>query len=391
MARIQLHDVSLTFPDPLREPVHRLFAIKRDRIQEDLPLETSGGVKALDNINLTVPDGQIFVILGPSGCGKSTLLRVIAGVEKNYSGRILYDGEDVQNIPPGDRYIGMVFQNYALYPNFSGEGNLSFFFKMHKISDEKTRERIRYTSEVMGIGFNELLPRRPGTLSGGERQRVAIGRAIVRAPRLFLFDEPLSNLDAKLRVQTRSEIKRLLHRFGITSLYVTHDQVEAIALADQIVIMHEGKIEQVGTHQHLTEHPINMFVAGFLGVPPMALLSGGFISENRLILEDALIPLPKLVSSLVQNGQAVTLGMRQTAVSISAGAATTGAIQLRGEVESFEPDYVHRRQTVHVRTGRWRYSGICPLDTRLRIGQTVEAQIDPEQLYFFDTNTGLRI
>jgi len=391
MARIQLHDVNLTFPDPLREPVYRLFALKKDRIQEDMPLETGGGVKALDGISLTVPDGQIFVVLGPSGCGKSTLLRVVAGVEKNYTGRILYDGEDVHNIPPGDRYIGMVFQNYALYPNFSGEGNLSFFFKMHKISDEKTRERIRYTSEVMGIGFNELLPRRPGTLSGGERQRVALGRAIARAPRLFLFDEPLSNLDAKLRVQTRSEIKRLLHRFGITSLYVTHDQVEAIALADQIVIMHEGKIEQVGTYPHLTEHPINMFVAGFLGVPPMALLSGGFISGDKLVLDDVLIPLPRLVSALVQEGQAVTLGMRREAVNVLPGSASTNGIQLRGEVESFESDYVHHRQTVHIRQGRWNYSGVCSLDMKLRIGQSVYAQIDPEHLYFFDTYTGLRI
>jgi ABC-type sugar transport system ATPase subunit len=391
MARIQLHDVSLIFPDPPREPVSRLFAIKKDRLQEDLPIETGGGVKALDGINLTVPEGQIFVVLGPSGCGKSTLLRVIAGVEKNYSGQILYDGEDVHNIPPGDRYIGMVFQNYALYPNFSGEGNLSFFFKMHKISDEKTRERIRYTSEVMGIGFNELLPRRPGTLSGGERQRVAIARAIVRAPRLFLFDEPLSNLDAKLRVQTRSEIKRLLHRFGITSLYVTHDQVEALALADQIVIMHQGKIEQVGAYRHLMEHPINIFVAGFLGVPPMDLLSGGFISGDKLILDNALIPLPKLVSSLVQNGQAVTLGMRPEAVNVSAESSSTNRIQLRGEVESFESDYIHRKHTVRIRTGRWSYSGVCPLDMRLREGQIIQAQIDPEQLYFFDTNSGLRI
>jgi ABC-type sugar transport system ATPase subunit len=391
MARIQLHDVSLTFPDPLREPVHRLFAIKKDRMQEDLPLETAGRVKALDKINLTVPDGQILVVLGPSGCGKSTLLRVVAGVEKNYSGQILYDGEDVQNIPPGDRYIGMVFQNYALYPNFSGEGNLSFFFKIHKISDEKTRERIRYTSEVMGIGFNELLPRRPGTLSGGERQRVALGRAIARAPRLFLFDEPLSNLDAKLRVQTRSEIKRLLHRFGITSLYVTHDQVEAIALADQIVIMHAGKIEQVGTYQHLMEHPVNVFVAGFLGVPPMDLLTGGLISGNKLVLDELLVPLPKLVSSLVQDGQAVTLGMRREAVHVSTGTASTNGIQLQGEVESFESDHVHRQQIVHLHSGRWRYSGICPLGIRLWIGQTVQAQIDPQQLYFFDTKSGLRI
>jgi multiple sugar transport system ATP-binding protein len=243
----------------------------------------------------------------------------------------------------------------------------------------------------MGIGFNELLPRRPGTLSGGERQRVAIARAIVRAPRLFLFDEPLSNLDAKLRVQTRSEIKRLLHRFGITSMYVTHDQVEAIALADKIVIMHEGKIEQVGTYQHLMEHPINMFVAGFLGVPPMDLLSGGLISGNRFVLDETVIPLPKLVASLVQEGQAVTLGMRREAVHISAQPPATSGVHLRGEVDSIESDFVHRQQTVRVRTRRWSYSGVCSLDVRIRIGQLVHAQIDPEQLYFFETNSGLRI
>ncbi|RPJ23268.1 MAG: ABC transporter ATP-binding protein [Chloroflexi bacterium] len=391
MARIKLHDVSLVYDAPPREPVNRLFEIKKERIQEDLPVETVTGITALDHVNLTVPDGQTFVVVGPSGCGKSTLLRVVAGIEKNYTGQIFYDGEDVQNIPPGDRYIGMVFQNYALYPNFNGEGNLSFFFKMHKISDEKTRERIRYTSELMGIGFNELLPRRPGTLSGGEKQRVAIARAIVRGPRLFLFDEPLSNLDAKLRVQTRSEIKRLLHRFGITSLYVTHDQVEAIALADQIVIMHAGKIEQVGTYQNLIEHPINMFVAGFLGLPPMSLFSGGFISGNKLVLEDYLIPLPKLIFSLVQDKQPVTLGVRREAISVSVESTSTDGIQLRGEVEAFESDYVHRLQTVHIRTGRWRCSGFCPLEVKLRVGQLVQARIDPEQLYFFDTTSGLRL
>ena len=389
MARIQLHDVSLNYPAPLTEPVNRVFEVRKEHIQEDLPVEAVAGIRALEKVNLTIPNGQTYVIVGPSGCGKSTLLRVVAGIENNYTGEVRYDGEDVRNMRPGDRYIGRFFQNYALYPNFNGEGNLAFFFKMHKIADAETRERIRYTSEVMGIGFNELLPRRIGTLSGGERQRVAIGRAIARAPKLFLFDEPLSNLDAKLRVQTRSEIKRLLHRFGITSLYVTHDQVEAISLADQIVIMHEGKVEQVGTYEHLMEHPVNTFVAGFLGIPPMNLFSGGFISGDKLILDDYLIPLPKLIYSLVQNGQAVTLGMRQQALKVSTGSAN--GVHLRGEVEAFDSDYVHRTQTVHVRNGRWRYSGICPLDVKLWVGQLVEAEIDLEHLYFFDTKTGLRL
>src|SRR5215216_8015246 len=303
MATIKLQNVSYSYASHPKVSAPRLFAIRRERLQEDLPVETSQGVMALDHVNLTIPNGQTFVIVGPSGCGKSTLLRVVSGIEKKYTGQILYNGEDMQEIPAGDRYIGMVFQNYALYPNFNNEGNLSFFFKTHKISDEETRKRIEYTSQLMGIGFDELLPRRPGTLSGGEKQRVAIARAIVRAPKLFLFDEPLSNLDAKLRVQTRTEIKRLLHRFGITSLYVTHDQTEAAALADQIVVMHAGHIEQVGTYQQLIENPVNVFVAGFLGTPPMSLLSGGFISGNTLVLGDYLIALPQRILPRVQDHQ----------------------------------------------------------------------------------------
>src|SRR6185295_8610824 len=205
MAKIQLRDVSLSYSVPLRDPVSRLYEIKKERIEEDLPAQPAEALRALDHVNLTVPNGRIFVVVGPSGCGKSTLLRVVSGLANDYSGQVLYDGEDVLNIPPKDRFIGMVFQNYALYPNFNNEGNLSFFFRMHKITDEKTHERIQYTSDLMGIGVDKLLPRNPKTLSGGEKQRVAIARAIVRAPKLFLLDEPLSSLDAKLRLQTRSE------------------------------------------------------------------------------------------------------------------------------------------------------------------------------------------
>jgi ABC-type sugar transport system ATPase subunit len=391
VTKIQLHDVSLIYPSPLENPANRLFEIKKERMQEDLPVEITAGIRALDHVNLKIPNGRTFVVIGPSGCGKSTLLRVIAGLINDYSGQVIYDEEDVRNVPPKDRYIGMVFQNYALYPNFLNEGNLSFFFQMHKITDEETRERIRYTSELMGIGFKELLPRKPGTLSGGEKQRVAIARAIVRAPRLLLFDEPLSNLDAKLRVQTRTEIKRLLRRFSITTLYVTHDQVEAIALADQIIVMHDGRIEQTGAYQELMENPVNMFVAGFFGVPPMNLLSGGFISGNSLILDDYRVPFPERLRNLVQNDQPVTLGMRPEAVLVSAETHSTNGIQLPAEIEAFESDFVHRIQTVQVRTGRWLYSGNCSIDVKLQIGQRVQASIDPERLYFFDTNSGRRI
>lgn len=391
MAKIQLHNVSFTYGRPPQDPADRLFGSKKEHWQENLREETIPSVTALDHINLTIPNGRTFVVLGPSGCGKTTLLRVIAGLARDYSGVILFDGEDMKDIKPQDRSIGMVFQNYALYPHFSNEGNLSFFFRIHDVPDEETRERIRYTSELMGIGFKELLPRRPVTLSGGEKQRVALARAIVRRPRLILLDEPLSNLDAKLRAQTRTEIRRLLRRFSITSLYVTHDQVEAIALADQIVVMRQGKIEQVGTYQDLMENPANLFVAGFLGLPPMNLFSGGFISGNKLVLDDYLIPLPTYLFSRVQDNQSVTFGMRQEAVSISDESTLISGIQLPAEVESFEADYVHRTQTVHLRSGRWSYSGLSSLDLGLSPGQFVHAQFDPERFYFFDTNSGFRL
>jgi ABC-type sugar transport system ATPase subunit len=391
MAKIQLLDVSLDYSTSAREPVSRIFQIRRERNMEDLPVQSGNYINALDHVNLTIPDGQTFTVVGPSGCGKSTLLRVVAGITNNYSGQVLYDGEDVRNLPTKDRYIGMVFQNYALYPNFDSEGNLSFFFRMHRISDEKIRERIQYTSKLMGIGFEELLPRNPGTLSGGEKQRVAIARAIVRAPKLFLLDEPLSSLDAKLRLKTRSEIKRLLHQFGITSLYVTHDQTEAIALGDQIVVMHLGKVEQVGTFQDLMENPVSEFVAGFLGLPPMNLLPSGSISGSKLVLDTYLIPLSSRVYPLVENGQSVTLGFRREAVKISVEQSSGNGIQLRGAIEALEPDYTQRHQVVHIRDGLWSYSGLCPLDMNLRVGQIVHVELDPERLYFFDGKSGLRL
>ena len=391
MAEIQLHDVSLDYSTPAREPVSRIFQIRRERNVEDLSVEIGKRVLALDQVNLTIPDGQTFTVVGPSGCGKSTLLRVVSGIASNYSGQVLYDGIDVQNVPPKDRYIGMVFQNYALYPNFDNEGNLSFFFHMHKISDEKTRERIRYTSDLMGIGFDQLLPRNPKTLSGGEKQRVAIARAIVRAPKLFLLDEPLSSLDAKLRLQTRTEIKRLLHQFSITSLYVTHDQTEAIALGDQIVVMHSGRIEQVGTYQDLMENPATEFVAGFLGLPPMNLLPSGSISGNKLVLGNYLIPLSSRVYPLVANGQSITLGFRREAVKMSVEQSSGNGIQLRGEIEALEPDYAQRTQVVYIRDGLWNYSGLCPLDMKLRVGQIIHVELDPARSYFFDGKSGLRL
>ena len=220
---------------------------------------------------------------------------------------------------------------------------------------------------------------------------MAIARAIVRAPKLFLLDEPLSSLDAKLRLKTRTEIKRLLHQFGITSLYVTHDQTEAIALGDQIVVMHSGRIEQVGTFQELMENPVSEFVAGFLGLPPMNLLPSGSISGGKLILGNHLVPLSSRVYPLVKNEQRVTLGFRREAVKLSVEQSSGAGIQLRGEIEALEPDYALRNQVVYIRDGLWNYSGMCPLDMKLNVGQIIHAELDPQRLYFFDSDSGLRL
>jgi multiple sugar transport system ATP-binding protein len=319
-------------------------------------------------------------------------LRVVAGLETDFSGRVFYDDQDMADVAVGDRYIGMVFQNYALYPHFEGRGNLSFFFRVHKTPDEEAEERIRVTSDIMGVGFEELLKRRPGTLSSGQQQRVAIGRAIVRKPRLFLFDEPLSSLDAKLRVQTRSEIKRLLRLFHITAIYVTHDQLEAIALGDQIAIMREGKIEQVGPYQEVRQNPTNAFVAGFLGSRPMNLLTGGVTTDGKLRFEDIAVPLPGSVRAQVGAGQSLILGMRpESAKVVSVDQPLPDGIHLRGVVEVIEPDFGQRVQTVYVRTGGSAYTATGPLDPRVGIGAEVDVVFPTDQLYFFDGESELRI
>jgi ABC-type sugar transport system ATPase subunit len=360
-------------------------------VQEHDRAVHTGPAMALDHVNLTIPDGQTFAVVGPSGCGKSTLLRVVAGLLPDYTGRVLYDDQDMKDVTPGDRYIGMVFQNYALYPHFEGRGNLAFFFQVHKAPDKETEERIRITSEIMGIGFDELLKRRPGTLSGGQQQRVAIARALVRKPRLFLFDEPLSNLDAKLRIQTRIEIKRLLRRFQITAIYVTHDQVEATTLGDQVAVMRAGKIEQVGTYQQMRENPANVFVAGFMGPHPMNLLDGT-VAEGVLHLGEIAVSLPEAVEAQVHAGQKVILGVRpEAACLLSDDRSVPQGVRLCGTVEVIEPDFAHRTQLVYVRTDSLSYAATGALDMALNTRDTVEVVFPADALYFFDGESERRI
>jgi ABC-type sugar transport system ATPase subunit len=344
---------------------------------EDLPGESGvpgGRGPALDGVDLEIRDGETVAVIGPSGCGKSTLLRVVAGLETPDSGRVLYDGEDVRGTPPGERGIGMVFQNYALYPHMESKGNLGFFFRLRRREGE-IDERVRITAEIMGLGFKELLDRKPGTLSGGQQQRVAIGRCIARDPRLFLLDEPLSSLDARLRARTRVELKRLLSRFKITTLYVTHDQTEAIALATRIAVMRRGRIEQVGRWGDLYDHPASAFVAGFVGTPgaPAANLLAGTLG-----------------------GAPVLVGARPEHVAVDfrdVGDEEDG--RLAGTVEAVEPLIAERAQLVHAfldGAPEVTLTARLPLGAPgvladLGRGTAVWLRPDPERLLLFDQAT----
>ncbi len=244
-----------------------------------------GGVRAVDNANITVEDKEFVVFVGPSGCGKSTTLRMVAGLEDITEGELLIDGELMNDVPPKDRNIAMVFQNYALYPHMSVYDNMAFGLRIKKVEKTEIDRRVHEAARILDI--EKLLERKPKALSGGQRQRVAVGRAIVRNPKVFLFDEPLSNLDAKLRVQMRAELSDLHLRLNATMIYVTHDQVEAMTMASKIVVMKDGKVQQIGSPLYLYNHPINKFVAGFIGSPPMNFLTVKVTEKNgALMLEE---------------------------------------------------------------------------------------------------------
>jgi len=269
-----------------------------------------GGVAAVNGISLDIADGEFIVVVGPSGCGKSTLLRMVAGLETATSGSVLIDGRAVDRLEPGRRDIAMVFQNYALYPHMTVEGNMAYGLRNRGTPGAEIAARVRRAAEILEL--SDLLQRRPSQLSGGQRQRVAMGRAIVRDPKVFLFDEPLSNLDAKLRVQMRVEIKRLQRRLGTTALYVTHDQVEAMTLADRLVVMNRGVAEQIGPPMELYEHPATTFVAGFIGAPAMGLFPAGWDGRFARLAPDIPLALPGFAAP----PQPVRIGIRPEHVAL---------------------------------------------------------------------------
>jgi ABC-type sugar transport system ATPase subunit len=279
----------------------------------------TGGFKgppALNDVSLHIDDGEIVSIVGSSGCGKSTLLKVVAGLEFPNSGRVLFNGIDVTAAAPQDRGVGMVFQDYALYPTMKGKGNLAYYFQVHDRTEEEAEQRTKEVAQIMGVGFDMLMGRVPTTLSGGEQQRVAIGRCIVRDPSLFLMDEPISNLDAKLRESTRIELKKLLRKFAITTLYVTHDQQEAIFMGDRIAVMRDGKIVQLGSFDELYYSPANLFVAQFIGSPPIGVLPAA-VTDHEVVIGNDRWSLPESVASSVPPGP-VRVGVRPEGWNLNA-------------------------------------------------------------------------
>jgi multiple sugar transport system ATP-binding protein len=280
-----------------------------------------GNLEILHGVDIDIQDGEFVILVGPSGCGKSTLLRMIAGLEEISDGRISIGGRVVNNVAPKERDIAMVFQSYALYPHMTVEANMGFSLRLAKASKEEIKGRVHEAAQILGL--EHLLDRHPRNLSGGQRQRVAMGRAIVRQPQVFLFDEPLSNLDAKLRVQMRSEIKQLHQRLKTTTIYVTHDQIEAMTMADRIVVMRDGYVEQIGSPLDLYDRPANLFVAGFIGSPGMNFLNGKVSAEGpvEFVAEGgARLPLPAGLP--LDRGQEVIYGIRPEHLVINQGGPT---------------------------------------------------------------------
>lgn len=343
---------------------------------------------AVDDVSLTISSGEFFVIVGPSGCGKSTLLNVIVGLEPASEGVIRVDGVVVNDLDPKDRNMAMVFQSYAIYPHMSVAENLAFPLRMAKLGNEEIRDKVYGVAELLGI--EELLSRKPQTLSGGERQRVAMGRALVREPKAFLMDEPLSNLDAELRSQMRAEIARLQRRLGITTLYVTHDQTEAMTLGDRIAVLRDGVVEQIGTPKELYQEPANLFVARFIGAPPMNLLPATR-SDNRLKVASAELELLPAVARSLPPEKPLVVGIRAEDVS----AVTDEPPERPGSVldaKTEVSEWLGSDLFVHAITeGDERLVARLPPDQETAPDRRIQLVLDLDRLHFFDADTGRRL
>ncbi|RAS02286.1 ABC transporter ATP-binding protein [Ensifer adhaerens] len=337
-----------------------------------------GSLRIVKGVDLEIADGEFVVFVGPSGCGKSTTLRMVAGLETITGGEIRIGETVVNRLPPRERDIAMVFQDYALYPHKTVRENMGFSLKVHGVAPREADQRVNEAAEMLGIGH--LLERRPGQLSGGQRQRVAMGRAIVRRPKVFLFDEPLSNLDAKLRGQVRTEIKRLHHQIGTTIIYVTHDQVEAMTLADRIVILKGGDIEQVGTPDEVYNRPRSVFVGGFVGSPAMNFAKAK-IQSGCLAFADG----NTLALSAVRAGRETVLEGRDVIVGIRPehfGVAPDPAATLSARVQVVEP--LGSDTLVHFSVGGDVLTARMPPETRPEPGAEIRIAVDPSKIHLFD-------
>src|SRR5437764_10150854 len=344
-------------------------------------------VHAVKNVDVDSRDKEFVVLVGPSGCGKTTTLRMLAGLESITSGQIMIDETVVNELPPMDRDIAMVFQNYALYPHMSVYDNMAFGLKMRKFDKSEIQTRVREAADILGIG--ELLLRKPRQLSGGQRQRVALGRAIVRHPRVFLFDEPLSNLDAKLRVQMRVELKKLHERLGTTAVYVTHDQVEAMTLGDRVVVMRDGWVQQVGDPLELYNEPANRFVAGFLGSPAMNFATLRVTADNGSLWaasEGIRIKVPAPMKDRLgpYAGKDVTLGVRPEDIRI-AGDSDPPELNIPAVVEVVER--LGSEILLDVAVGAVTMVASVEPISRAKVHEQLQLAINPERLHFFDAET----
>ena len=341
---------------------------------------------AVDNLDIEIGDGEFLVLVGPSGCGKSTSLRMLAGLEDVNGGRILIGERDVTNLAPKDRDIAMVFQNYALYPHMTVADNMGFALKIAGDPKEKIRERVVEAAKILDL--EEYLDRKPKALSGGQRQRVAMGRAIVRSPQVFLMDEPLSNLDAKLRVQTRSQIAALQRRLGVTTVYVTHDQVEAMTMGDRVAVLKDGILQQVDTPRHMYDHPNNVFVAGFIGSPAMNLLTVP-VEGTSVAFGDGHIDVPReTVEAAGKGGRTVTIGVRPEDMDlVGEGEGLKTTVNL---VEELGADaYVYGTADVNGE----EHDVIARVDGRKppEKGESVNFAPKPGHLHLFSTTDGQRL
>ncbi|MBX2826464.1 MAG: sn-glycerol-3-phosphate ABC transporter ATP-binding protein UgpC [Gammaproteobacteria bacterium] len=341
-----------------------------------------GSVEVMQDVSFSIEEGRFVVLLGPSGCGKTTLLRMTAGLEKITGGDILFGGERVNDVHPRDRDIAMVFQSYALYPQMKVYDNIAFSLQVRKESPELIDQRVQEAADILDL--NALLDRYPKALSGGQRQRVAMGRALVRHPKVFLFDEPLSNLDAKLRGQMRYEIRRIHDRLKTTTIYVTHDQIEAMTMADEIVVMRDGNVEQMGTPDDIYDKPVNTFVADFIGSPPINFLNSRVRvqGDNKEVqIGDQWLA---LLSGLpVSDGQEVKVGIRPPDIALEA------ASSLQGKIEFVENTGAERH--LHLRVGEQDVRIVSADRPDCQVGDTVGFSVNAARIHLFDEPTGDRI